>query len=187
MGLADWFGSTARLGVDLKAQLQPLRSRLLNDPFYRFQSLEEIRLAAELGIKIDVNQAGVDDWLRLPGLSIHQARSLTTLTQSGVQFHCLEDIAAALSLPLSRLRPLEPILQFCYYDANSLDTIQRLNPNQASIETLTRIPAVDLFLARAIVQNRQQQGAYRNLADLQQRLQLPAALTSDLMHYLFFE
>lgn len=187
MGLADWFGSTARMGADLKAQLQPLRSRLLNDPFYRFQSLEEIHLAAELGIKIDVNQAGVDDWLRLPGLSIHQARSLTTLTQSGAQFHCIEDIAAALSLPLSRLRPLEPILQFCYYDADSLDVVQRLNPNQASIETLTRIPAVDLFLARAIVQNRQQQGAYRNLADLQQRLQLPAALTSDLMHYLFFQ
>ncbi|HEY9698572.1 MAG TPA: ComEA family DNA-binding protein [Trichocoleus sp.] len=187
MGFEDWFGATARPRLDLKAQIQPLRSRLLNDPYYRFQSLEEIRLAAELGIKIDVNQAGVDDWLRLPGLSIHQARSLVALTQSGVQFHCIEDIAAALSLPLPRLRPLEPILQFCYYDADSLGTIQRLNLNRASIEALTRIPAVDLFLARAIVQNRQQRGAYRNLADLQQRLQLPASLTSDLMHYLYFE
>jgi len=49
---------------------------------------------AALGIQIDVNQASVD-WLRLPGLSIHQAR--VELCRSGVQFYCLEDIAAALN------------------------------------------------------------------------------------------
>ena len=53
-----------------------IRNKIANDPYYRFQSLQEIAIAAELGIKIDVNQATVDDWLRLPGLSIHQARSL---------------------------------------------------------------------------------------------------------------
>jgi DNA uptake protein ComE-like DNA-binding protein len=96
MGISNWF-SPGRLSAVSKA---PLRVKLLNDPYYRLQSLEEVRVAAELGIYIDVNQAGVDDWLRLPGLSIHQARSLTALTQSGVQLHCLEDLAAALNLPV---------------------------------------------------------------------------------------
>lgn len=171
---------------NLKDSVQPLRSRLLSNPYYRLQSLEEVRLAAALGMKIDVNQACVDDWLRLPGLSIHQARSLVALTQSGVQFHCLEDVAAALSLPLQRLRPLEPVLQFCYYDAESLCSIQPVNPNTASLETLTRIPGIDLFLARAIVQNRQRYGVYRNLAELRQRLALSSQLTAEIMHYLRF-
>jgi len=163
-----------------------LRSRLAKDPYYRFQSVEELQLAARLGVAIDVNQASVDDWLRLPGLSIHQARSLSSLTQSGVQFHCLEDIAAALSLPVQRLRPLEPVLQFCYYDPESPCTLQPANPNTASLEALLRIPAIDLFLARAILHHRQRYGPYRNLADFQQRLSLPPGLITELMYYLRF-
>ncbi|HIK41212.1 ComEA family DNA-binding protein [Thermoleptolyngbya sp. M55_K2018_002] len=178
----NWWSMGLRSG----AQESALRSRLAKDPYYRFQSVEELQLAARLGVAIDVNQAGVDDWLRLPGLSIHQARSLSTLTQSGVHFHCLEDIAAALSLPVQRLRPLEPVLQFCYYDPESLCAMQPANPNTASLEALIRIPAIDLFLARAILHHRQRYGPYRNLADLQQRLALPPGLITELMHYLRF-
>jgi DNA uptake protein ComE-like DNA-binding protein len=184
MALLDWLGAVTRQGSELKAQ--PVRSQILNNPYYRLRSLEEVRLAAELGVKIDVNQADVDDWLRLPGLSIHQARSLVALAQAGVQFHCLEDIAAALSLSVQRLRPLEPVLLFCYYDAETAHQLQRMNPNTASVEGLARIPSIDLFLAKAIVQNRQQHGAYRNLADLQRRLALPSGLTAEIMHYLCF-
>jgi DNA uptake protein ComE-like DNA-binding protein len=177
MGLTEWFGKSER-------KRGSVRSQLMHDPYYRL-SPTEIPLAAKLGIKIDVNQAGVDDWLRLPGLSIHQARSLVALSQSGVPFNCVEDIAAALSLPVQRLRPLEPVLQFCYYDEDSEVTFSPINPNTASIEMLTQIPAVDLFLARAIVQNRRL-GAYKTLADLQRRLVLPGTLTAEIMHYLQF-
>jgi DNA uptake protein ComE-like DNA-binding protein len=175
-----------KLSAWLKFSLQSVRSPGLTDPYHRFQSVAEVQRAAALGIRIDVNRACVDDWLRLPGLSIHQARSLVALAQSGIQFHCIEDLAAALSLPVQRLQPLGAILQFCYYDAASLEALPRFNPNTASAELLTQIPAVDLFLARAIVQNRQRYGAYRNLIDLQQRLGLSGQLTSDLMHYLQF-
>lgn len=167
-------------------QFQSLRERILNNPYYRLQSAEEITVAASLGVKIDVNQASVDDWLRLPGLSIHQARSLVELSHNGVRFYCLEDIAAALSLPLARLKPLEPVLSFCYYDADEIYTIGLLNPNTASVEMLTKIPGVDAFLARTIVQNRQAEGTYQNLADFQRRLSLSGELTSQLMHYLRF-
>lgn len=165
-------------------QVQTLRTKLLNDPYYRMQSTAEIAVAAALGIKIDVNQASVDDWLRLPGLSIHQARSLVELSRCGVQFYCLEDIAAALNMPLLRLKPLEPVLHFCYYDHNALPP--SVNPNTATIETLAQIPVVDLNLAAAIVQNRVTAGAYRNLLDLQQRLSLPGDFIAQLMHYLRF-
>ncbi|EKQ69617.1 DNA uptake protein [Leptolyngbyaceae cyanobacterium JSC-12] len=174
MSLFNWFTKAA--------QSQTIKSRILHDPYYRFQSVEELQLAASFGVRIDVNRAGVDDWLRLPGLSIHQARTLTELTQAGIQLHSLEDIAAALNLPAQRLNPLAPVLQFCYYDENSLHTIQPVDVNVASVETLARIPPVDLYLARLIVQNR----PYRNLPHLQRKLSLSSELTAQLLHYLKF-
>lgn len=166
-------------------QVQTLRNRLLNDPYYRLQSHEEIAVAAALGIRIDVNQASVDDWLRLPGLSIHQARSLVELNRCGVQFYCIEDIAAALSLPLPRLKALEPLLTFYYYD-DALCPSQRVNPNTATVERLAQIPVMNLVLAQAVVENRSSVGLYRNLVDFQQRLSLPGHLVAQLMHYLCF-
>lgn len=182
MVLPNWLftGTQPRSGISAA-----IRQKILHDPYYRLQSSAEVQLAASLGMQIDVNQATVDDWLRLPGLSIHQARSLVELSRSGVPFHCIDDLAAALSLPISRLKPLEPMLRFCYYDPDSVGTIQPLNPNTASVEMLVRIPGVDLYLAKAIVQNRKQ-GVYRNLSHLQRRLSLPGQLTAELMHYLRF-
>ncbi|NJL22703.1 MAG: ComEA family DNA-binding protein [Leptolyngbyaceae cyanobacterium SM1_3_5] len=173
MGFSRWFASSP----------SPLWQRIKHDPFYRLQSISEVQLAIELGVRIDVNRASMDDWLRLPGISIHQARSIAALTQSGVQLFCLEDVAAALDVPVSRLESIAPILQFCYYDAIAPET---MNANTAAVELLTRIPAVDLYLARAIVEGRRL-GKYRNLADLQQRLNLPPQLTAELLHYLRFE
>jgi hypothetical protein len=46
---------------------QLLRQKITNDPYYRFESLSEIKIASEHGIRIDANTAAVDDWLRLPG------------------------------------------------------------------------------------------------------------------------
>ncbi|GBE91503.1 helix-hairpin-helix domain-containing protein [Nostoc cycadae] len=173
--------------LPLNFKLQKLRAKLLNDPYYRLQSGEEIQIAAQLGIRIDVNQATVDDWLRLPGLSIHQARSLVELSRSGVKFYCIEDIAAALSLPVQRLKPLEPLLHFVYYDNESLvHSTNLVNPNTATVEILAQTPFFDLSLAQAVVENRQVNGLYRNLADFQQRLQLSAEAIAQLMYFLRF-
>jgi DNA uptake protein ComE-like DNA-binding protein len=165
---------------------QTLKRRLANDPLYRFQSLAEVALAAELGVRIEVNQATVDDWLRLPGISIHQARNLVALADAGIQFLCLEDLAAALGIPLPRLRPLAPILAFTYHDPDSILAPTLCNVNVATLEQLLAIPLIDLALAESLLHHRQNQGKFRHLADLQQRLGLEAALTSQLMYYLRF-
>lgn len=165
---------------------QAISHKILNNPYYRFQSLEEIKIAGELGIKINVNQASVDDWLRLPGISIHQGRSLVELVGMGVQFLCIEDVAAALSFPVTRLLPLEPILHFEYYDRLSLLSPQKVNPNKASETEIGQIPILELDLAILIIQERENNGLYRNLADLQRRLKLDSQLVSNLMHYIKF-
>jgi DNA uptake protein ComE-like DNA-binding protein len=185
MAFLHWLSAVTPARPDLALASRALKARMAKDPFYRFQSCEEIQLAAALGLKIDVNQATVDDWLRLPGLSIHQGRLLTQLAQSGVQFFCVEDIAAALGIPTQRLKPLEPIMQFCFYDQAGVDAIERVNPNTAPIERLAQIPGMDAGLAKAIVHHRRT-AAYKNLADMQQRLHLPSQITANLMHYLWF-
>ncbi len=165
---------------------QILKSKVAADPYYRFQSAGEIQAAAALGLAIDVNTAGVDDWLRIPGISIHQARSLSNLIESGVQFYCIEDLAAALGIPSTRLVQVEPILRFQYYDWGSVARTDRLDLNTANVDALKTLPNIGPVLARAIVRHRTSHGRYESLIDLQERLNLPNETTAALMHYLKF-
>ena len=163
-----------------------IRNRIVKNPYYRFQSLEEVAIAVELGIRIDVNQATVDDWLRLPGFSIHQGRSLVELVSMGIQLVCLEDVAAAINVPVQRLQPYESILTFAYYDRLSPLSPEKINLNTASIEEISTIPGLDGQQAQILCQERLENGKYRNIVDLQRRLNLDSTLTSQLMYYLKF-
>ena len=160
-----------------------LQQRLRQDPYYRFKSLEEIVWAAEFGVRIDVNRATVDDFLRLPGISIHQAKAVIALTNNGVQFLSLEDFANALGMAIARLQPFEAILNFSYYAPEI--TPQKLPINRATVTDLTQVPAIDPDLAQRIVTERQR-GTYANLAQLQQRLDLPGQIINELLPWLSF-
>ncbi len=165
-------------------QRQKLRATLEKNPYHRLHSSLEVAVAAELGIQIDVNRATIDEWLRISLISIHQARNLVSLSQMGVQFLSLEDLAAALNLSLTQIKFFEPILYFGYYEPSSLITPQRLNVNQASFSDLEGICLINSRLADAIIEDRQEKGSYKSLADLQNRLKLDGQLMSQLIHYL---
>ncbi len=186
MAFFNWLSSAKRLSQQLNLNHLAIKNRMRSDPYYRLQSLAEVAIAVELGLQIDVNQASVDDWLRLPGISIHQARSLVELVGMGVPLLCIEDVAAAISLPVQNLQSLEPLLYFSYYDPESLDNPPRVNPNTASAAQLEIIPVLETTTAQAIVNHRLTHGKYRNLADLQRRLGLSSQLVSQLMYYLQF-
>lgn len=168
----------------LTAPIHPLALRLEQDPTYRLRSHQEVQLAAELGFHLDVNQAGVDDWLRLPGISIRQAQVINHLRQTGVQFYSLEDLAAALGVPPSYFHPLARVLRFCYYDGESLSHPARVSLNQATASQLGQLPGVTPGQAQVIVWERQQRGVFRDLADFQRRLQVPPEVLETLLHYL---
>jgi DNA uptake protein ComE-like DNA-binding protein len=161
-----------------------LRSRIIEDPYYRFKSAFEIAVAADLGVQIDVNQASVDDWLRLPGISIHQARQLVTLSQAGVAFYSISDLAAALNIPAARLQWLAPVLSFQYYDtALALPSVQ---VNRSTVAELVQIPQISPELATEIVSQRELGGNFTDLVNFQQRLGLSGELIGTLMHYFQF-
>ncbi len=161
-----------------------LRSRIQEDPYYRFKSAFEIAVAADAGISIDVNQAGVDDWLRLPGISIHQARQLVALSQAGVPFYSISDLAAALSVPISRLQWLAPVLSFQYYDES--EGLPSVKLDRATVSDLLNIPQIEPELASAIITERDRNGNFKSLADFQHRMGLSGKSIADLMHYLQF-
>jgi DNA uptake protein ComE-like DNA-binding protein len=160
------------------------RSQIAQDPYYRFQSLAELAIAAELGIKIDVNSATVDDWLRLPGISIHQAKSLVTLQNTGVAFYAIEDVAAALGMPVPRIQHWSLVLSFQYHHPDT--QILQFNINQATTAELQQLTDISPALAQTIVADRQQHGQYVDLVNFQQRLHLPGVLLASLMHHLKF-
>ncbi|NJN30265.1 MAG: ComEA family DNA-binding protein [Synechococcales cyanobacterium RM1_1_8] len=164
--------------------VQVLAGRLEANPGLRFEGWAELRAAAALGVRIEVAQAGLEDWLRLPGLSIHQARSLTQLLQSGVQLHCLEDLAAALGLPLAQVAGYGPILRFCFYGPDELPLAVAVN--QAGAEALGRLPEMDEAGVAALLAERSRGGRFRDLVDFQQRLGLDAGAIEAWMYYLRF-
>lgn len=164
----------------LRAQINPLASRL-SQPGYRLRSYQEVEQAAKLGFAVDVNRATVDDWLQLPGLSIRQAQGLVRLRQAGVQFHCLDDIAAALGVSSSHLSLLGSVLSFCYYDDSGAPSASL---NLATAQQLCRLPGITPMLATAMVQERSRRGPYQDLADLQRRLGLAPDLLQSLLYYL---
>ncbi len=183
MGWQRQLAAQALKGLDLiERRLNPLRSRLQKDPYYRFRTLAEAEAAARLGVRIDVSHATVDDWLRLPGLSIHQARTLAALAQSGVPLLSIEDIAAALNLPAHRLQPFSPILDFRYYDED-LSLAQPLNLNRASGPQLMQIPGITADFVQQLLHHRQL-GPYRSWEDVQHRLRLAPEQVAKLIHYL---
>jgi DNA uptake protein ComE-like DNA-binding protein len=160
------------------------RQKMANDPYYRFGSLAELPIAAELGIRIDVNSATIDDWLRLPGLSIHQARALVDLQQAGLELYSIEDLAAALGMPVQRIQAWSLVLSF-QYRAPELQPML-VNPNLDELSELIQIPGIDKDLAELIVVDRQAHGQYRDLGDFQRRLGISGAILGKLMYYLKF-
>lgn len=163
-------------------RLHPAYNRLRRDPFTRLLSFEEIPIAAALGVHIDVNQATVDDWLRLPSFSIHQARTLASLSQSGVAFYCLEDIAAALAIPVHRLLPMRPLLRFYYYDAGSTEAL-KVSIHQATLPQLLTLPSMSRPLAERLLAEHRR-SPFIHWADVQSRLQLSPEQTAQWLHHL---
>jgi DNA uptake protein ComE-like DNA-binding protein len=111
---------------------------------------------------------------------------LVELLGMGVELLSLEDLAAALSVPVARLKAWQPILEFAYYSPESHLAPPKINPNTASIEQLKTLPLISDNLAAAIIKNREEQGLFKNIVDFKGRLSLEAQEISQLMHFFQF-
>jgi DNA uptake protein ComE-like DNA-binding protein len=160
-----------------------LELKLRQDPQRRLHDPGEARHAAALGWRLDVNRASADDWLRLPGITPTQVDLLLRLQRGGVQLSGLDDLERLLELPRSQATAWEPLLLFRWYgDGAPLHTSPRpVDLNHAPSTALERdLPQLDAVRRTRLLRERQR-APFSDLADLQQRLQLPPALVEELI------
>ena len=153
-----------------------LSLKLKQNPALRLNSALEVRHAAALGWRLDVNRATAADWLRLPGITPDQVSLLLRLQRGGVQLSGAEDLGQALDLSADQVAAWLPLLDFRWYSEPTSTGAQgaRLDLNLATARELGGL-GLSSERCQRLVRERARE-PFRDLADLQERLQLPSDL-----------
>lgn len=157
-----------------------LALKLAQNPGLRLRSAEEVRHAAALGWRLDVNRATAADWLRLPGCSPSQVDLLLRLQSRGVQLSGPEDLQELLDLDEAVIRRWQPLLVFRWYGDAPTARPAPLDLNRCTAEQLRAQLPLEEARLRHLLQERSRL-PFRDLADLQDRLGLPADLVEALI------
>jgi DNA uptake protein ComE-like DNA-binding protein len=136
----------------------------------------EVQHAAALGWRLEVNRATAADWLRLPGITPDQVNLLLRLQRGGVQLSGAEDLGQALDLTANQVAAWLPLLDFRWYSEPPGTGAQgaRLDLNLAPARELGGL-GLSSERCQKLVRERARE-PFRDLADLQERLQLPSDL-----------
>jgi DNA uptake protein ComE-like DNA-binding protein len=157
----------------IEQDLLALRLRL--DPSQPLRDARDVRRAAALGWRLDVNRATPADWQRLPGCGADQIDLLQRLQAGGVQLSGAEDLKRVLDLDDQRLECWLPVLTFRWYGDGAVGSPELLDLNRTSARELrTRLCDWTSERRERLLQERRRR-PFRDLADLQQRLDLPAS------------
>lgn len=156
-------------------ELELLALRLAQQPGLRLRDADEVRRAARLGWSLDVNRATAADWLRLPGCRPEQADLLLRLQAGGVQLSGPEDLQRLLDLDHRQLQAWLPLLRFHWYGEAATAGPAPVAVNRAAAAELQGRLGLSPERCRRLLRERGR-APFRDLADLQQRLQLPPAL-----------
>jgi DNA uptake protein ComE-like DNA-binding protein len=150
--------------------------RLRHDPSCALRNADEVAQAAALGLRLDVNRASASDWRRLPGIHDAQVDLLLRLQAGGVQLSGAEDLQRLLELSDAQLQRWLPVLEFRWYGepAEPPGPPPRLDLNRAPAKQLQVLGLSDERLQRLLRERARQ--PFGDLAELQQRLGLPASL-----------
>jgi DNA uptake protein ComE-like DNA-binding protein len=153
-----------------------LALKLAQNPGLRLRTAQEVRHAAALGWHLDVNRACAGDWLRLPGCRPDQVDLLQRLRSGGVQLSGPDDLAQALQIPPEQVRIWLPVLRFRWYGDPGADAAPvPVAINRATEPQLRERLGLTAERCRRLMRERARE-PFRDLADLQQRLQLPPDL-----------
>jgi DNA uptake protein ComE-like DNA-binding protein len=150
--------------------------KLRQNPAMPLKDGEEVRRLAALGWRLDVNRATGADWARLPGCRPEQIDLLLRLQAGGVQLSGPEDLQRLLDLETTTLNVWLPLLSFQWYGGLEATRLpERIEINRVSAEVLALQLNLDQPRIERLLRERRR-SPFLDLADLQQRLQLPPAL-----------
>lgn len=149
------------------------------------QELQALKRAQAAG-QVDVNRASASDWRQLPGCTAQQADLLVRLQAQGVQLSGPEDLQQLLRLDQATLRQWLPRLVFRWYGSPASPPLAPVAINRAGAAELQERLALSGERLQRLQQERAR-AAFRDLADLQQRLQLSAAVVESWIGRVSFE
>ncbi|MCH9714545.1 MAG: hypothetical protein K0U63_08370 [Cyanobacteria bacterium] len=161
---------------DTSVERELVALKLRHNPDYQLTGSADVEHAAALGWRLDVNRARESDWRRLPGLTDPQLDLLLRLQAGGVQLSGPEDLQRLLNLSDAQLQLWSPLLAFRWY-AEPMASGGPLPPLDLNRATARQLEALGLSAERLqrLLRERARR-PFQDLADLQQRLQIPPAL-----------
>ena len=130
--------------------------------------------------QIDVNRASLNDWLKLPGCQQAQAELLLRLQKGGVQLSGPADLAQLLELPAAQLEAWKPHLLFRWYSEPPSPLPAAINLNSALSAELKSLDELNPERCKRLLRERARR-PFSDLADLQERLGLPASVVEALI------
>ncbi|ACK65025.1 TM2 domain containing protein [Rippkaea orientalis PCC 8801] len=138
----------------------------------RRKILEPIRnLSTKKQTKIDINTCSKDELVYQLNLPIFYANDIDAVRRSGYLFTHVEELHEIAGLPENYIKKLAPLVTFSYDINKEIDVSwQRLNVY--SIDQLMR-DGLDAKVAQKIVQERDKNGVYKSVIDIQHRTGLP--------------
>ena len=123
---------------------------------------------------LDVNRGSQEQWRALPGCTEDMADLLVRLQRGGVQFAAADDLFRLLDLPTDLAQLWAPHLIFHWYGDAPLQPVDScIDLNNASSAELTTLAWPEQRI-HGLLRERRING-FRDLADLQERLSLPAS------------
>ena len=123
---------------------------------------------------IDVNRGSQEQWRALPGCTDDMADLLVRLQRGGVQFAAADDLFRLLDLPTDLAQLWAPHLIFHWYGDAPLQPVDScIDLNNASSAELITLAWPEQRID-GLLRERRISG-FRDLADLQERLSLPAS------------
>lgn len=129
---------------------------------------------------VDINQSDSLAWVSLPGIGPGFARRISQFKNKLGGFYSVEQVAETYGLPDSVFQRIRPLLRVS-------GPVRKININTADENELKAHPYIRYRLAGAIVQFRQQHGAFQKAEDLKKIMILPDSTYTRLLPYLSVE
>ena len=121
-----------------------------------------------------MNRGSQEQWRELPGCTDDMADLLVRLQRGGVQFAAADDLFRLLDLPTDLAQLWAPHLVFHWYGDAPLQAVDScIDLNNASSAELTTLAWPEQRIDGLLRERRI--NVFRDLADLQERLSLPAS------------
>ena len=183
MPRSHWLDPLARRVLQATGQLPPAlssESTCESSSETSNSSLQSPEPALPTNWFLDVNRGSREQWRELPGCTDDMADLLVRLQRGGVQFAAADDLFRLLDLPTDLSQLWAPHLLFHWYGDAPLQPVDTcIDLNNASSAELTPLAWPEQRID-GLLRERRLRG-FRDLADLQERLCLPASTVEALI------